>query len=449
MGLFEKTIPAAEIRVVHLDLKGCQPTPKRLLEHLDVYAAAKYNAVLVEWEDTFPWTVDERFRSPTAYTPEEVKAFVAKCKELDIGIIHLVQCLGHMQTPLNVPGYEHLREVPEACDVLNPLANGARELVQKMVDDVLELVPDVRFFHLGGDEAWSFGSHPDTKAYIEEHGKGALYMHHIEPILDSLNDRNIRPILWNDMMNKWEDEALDAISSKADMCVWGYGKDPIESGGHSHRKHLERFRQHNVRMWGAGAYKGASGANVDITNYAMHESNALSWAKASQEFGLVGLVATAWSRYNTCIEQCEPTDANFDSLVNVGAIFHDGEIPSGGRDECETFIESIGEGECYCKCREAAEKLTQLRKRGWFLVQQCRERIVLCENDQRRIDGRTAQSLVPSVVPEKAPGVETAVKEAFSGLIPEMWIDAYLRTRLQPLKDEYELLKARAAKLKP
>ena len=68
--------------------------------------------------------------------------------------------------------YRRLREVPHRADVLNPLAAGAGDLVRKMVDDVLSLCGPLRHFHLGGDEAWSFGTHPDTKAYIQRHGRG-------------------------------------------------------------------------------------------------------------------------------------------------------------------------------------------------------------------------------------------------------------------------------------
>jgi hexosaminidase len=118
--------PVIGIRCLHLDLKGQPPTPQRLLSLLELLAKARYNAVLVEWEDMFPWTCDERFRCETAYKPEELKAFVAKAKELGIDIIPLVQCLGHLETPLKFPEYAHLREVPDRPDVLNPLAEGAK-----------------------------------------------------------------------------------------------------------------------------------------------------------------------------------------------------------------------------------------------------------------------------------------------------------------------------------
>ena len=131
--LFAAESPAVEIRGVHLDLKGTPPTAERLVSLLKVIAAARYNAVLVEWEDTFPWMVDERFRCETAYSPETVKRFHREAARLEIEVIPLVQCLGHMETPLSVRGYESLREIPYDSSGLNPLAPGARELVRRTV----------------------------------------------------------------------------------------------------------------------------------------------------------------------------------------------------------------------------------------------------------------------------------------------------------------------------
>lgn len=205
--------PAVSLRGVHLDLKGFPPELGRLIELLDVIAAARYNVLLVEWEDMFPWTVDIRFRGETAYSPEQVNRFHKEAFARGLEIIPLVQCLGHMETPLSVPGYESLREVSDRADVLNVLAPGAGDLIARMVDDVLTLCPDVRRFHLGGDEAWTFGTHPDTRAFAEQHGKDRLYLQHIEPVLDRLIAQNIRPMVEElagitRRLNEWDASAF-------------------------------------------------------------------------------------------------------------------------------------------------------------------------------------------------------------------------------------------------
>ncbi len=449
--LFRAAEPAVAIRGVHLDLKGTPPTADRLRRLLEIFAACRYNAVLVEWEDTFPWTVDEHFRCETAYTPRQVADFHAAAERLDIEIIPLVQCLGHMENPLSAPGYEHLREVPHRCDVLNPLADGARELVQNMVDDVLAALPNVRRFHLGGDEAWSFGTHPDTKAYVAENGKGALYLHHVEPILDCLNERGVRPILWHDMMKDWDPPALRRLAEKADLCVWGYRGHPDTTEHHYNTKYIQRFADHGVRLWGATAYKGAAGHNVDVPDLAAHEQNAAAWVEVARRFGMQGVFATAWSRYSTHNVHCETIDASLDSLVNVGVILHDGQAPEGGIEACVAGLEDLGERERFEACKSAMQRLRDVRAAGWRNVRHLREIVTMATLDARR---RTGGGMIRSLGWLRAGLVEADaiaddVRRAFAGLIEPIWIDRYLAERIEPLREELAALGARVRQLDP
>ncbi len=449
--LFRARQPAVAIRGVHLDLKGTPPTADRLLRLLEVFAAARYNAVLVEWEDTFPWSVDERFRCETAYTPGEVERFHAAAEKLGIEVIPLVQCLGHMETPLSVPGYERLREVPHQAGVLNPLADGARELIEKMVDDVLAATPKLRWFHLGGDEAWSFGTHPDTRAYIVKHGRGALYLHHVEPILDRLNARGVRPILWHDMMREWDGPSLKRLAEKADLCVWGYRGHPDTTTGHFNTRFIRRFSEHGLGLWGGTAYKGAGGADADLTDLDIHRENALAWVDVARRFGFAGLFATAWSRYSTHNVHCEMIEASLDSLLYVGVILHDGRPPAGGVDACRAALAELGEKERFDACRAAMEKLSAARQAGWSQVRMLRQQVVMAELDGRRRSGggpvsglsRLKRSLV------EAEAAAEQARPALAGLVEQVWIDRYLAERLQPLREEIDALTPRVRRLDP
>jgi len=441
-GLFRAESPAIPLRGVHLDLKGVPPTADRLVELLKLFAAARYNVVLAEWEDTFPWTVDERFRSPTAYTPDDIRRFQATAGELGIEIIPLVQCLGHMETPLSVPGYEHLRTMPNNSSELNPLADGARELVQNMVDDVLSLLPDVQHFHLGGDEAWSLGKHPDTKAYIEEHGKGALYLQHVEPILDHLNAKGIRPILWHDMMIEWDDGALRSLAGRCDLLTWGYGEHPDTVAHHYNTKYIKRFHEQGITLWGGTVYKGPGGQNADLTDVNQCTENALAWVDVAQRFEYAGVVATAWSRYSTDRVQCQPIDAALDSMLNVGVILHDGRPPEGGIDACIAALEEAGERKRVEACKAAMLHLTRVRSRGWHDVQTLREQLALCQLEARRSGSGMVERYTMNLgrTVKESEAVSEEVREAFAGLLETVWIEEYLNTRLLPLREELAAL---------
>lgn len=147
--LFKRQQPIVERRGIHLDLKGMPPTPQRLIELLHFFAAARFNVVLVEWEDMFPWRCDTQLQGPGAYTPEEVEDFCRKAAALGLELIPLVQTLGHMETVLRLPQYATLRELPHDPYTLNPLAPGADTLLQGMINDVIKLMPNIRHFPSG------------------------------------------------------------------------------------------------------------------------------------------------------------------------------------------------------------------------------------------------------------------------------------------------------------
>lgn len=443
-NLFRAEQPIISKRGIHLDLKGLPPTASRLIELLKVFAAARYNVVLVEWEDSFPWTVDKRFRSPTAYTPDDIRRFRETARDLDLELIPLVQCLGHMETPLSIPGYEQFHEVPGDPSTLNPLAAGAHDLIQKMVDDVLDLMPEVNYFHLGGDEAWNMGKHPDTKAYINEHGKGALYLQHVEPILDNLHARGVRPILWHDMMISWDSKALKLLADKCDLLTWGYNEHPDTVNCHYNTKYIKRFRDHGIAQWGGTACKGVSGQSVDLPNIKQCEENAQAWVGIAQRFGYIGIVATAWSRYSVDHVQCEPIDAALDSLINVGVILHDGQPPEDGIGACIAALEELNERARFEACKVAMEHLTEVRQRGWREIQALREQIVFCRMYTHQCSSRNKNlglECLDNIIKESE-GIAEEVRRSFAKLVEPIWIEEYLATRLTPLREELSAILA-------
>ncbi|MHC4562425.1 MAG: family 20 glycosylhydrolase [Planctomycetota bacterium] len=432
--LFQRTEPVFPIRAMHLDLKGVPPTPERLAELPRIAAALRFNAMVVEWEDSYPWNVDPRFRSETAYTPDEIRAFCAAADEAGIELIPLVQCLGHMEFVLKFPDYAHLRELPDRVHELNPLAEGAGELIATLQDEVLALMPNVTHFHMGGDEAWAFGSAPDTQAFVEASGKGALYLHHVDPLIDKLAARDVRPMLWHDMMVEWDSEALRRLGERADLVVWGYGGHPDNMSKAVNAEVFKRFADHGISMWGATAYKGADGSNADLPGWEGRTFNARSWAEVAGKYGLKGVITTAWSRYMHLEMQCEPIDGALDTLAAHGLILHDGDLPAAGRDACLELLADIGELERFEAVHGALKELVEFRKLGWALIQQLYENIEVIRQDRHRY--ATAKQSIVHLVTHVMAGEAIAdkLRAALAGSIEPLWLERYLGTRLESLR---------------
>lgn len=451
---------AAAIRAVHVDMKGVPPTFKRLLRLLKIFRHAGFNAVLMEWEDAFPWSIDTGFRNETAFSPAQVCQFHERAKQLGLAVLPLVQCLGHMETPLRLEKYRHLRERPEETDVLNVLAPGARDLVWGMIDDVLALTPECRFFFLGGDEAWSFGQHADTRAYIRRHGKPALYLQHVAPLCERLRSRGIRPVLWHDMMVGWSGANLRALASRADLCVWAYHRPaeipwsmpippkavgselPVLAGGGGvvWSDTLARFQKHGLRLWGAGAYKCSTpGWNSDLPDFASRVRNFQDWLAFGRRFGLQGIVATGWSRNSTQNVQYVPVDAALDTLIACGRLWSEAGIRQWRREDSLRTLAAIGELGLYERVVGLMGKLTRIRENGWSVVVRLRELLALAGVDPRRREAALAQRHLCWLKDYSDAGemLRLEAQDIFRNLVEWVWIERYFGERLGALHAEY------------
>lgn len=440
MKIFTAPRPVVPIRGVHLDLKGTPPTPRRLLELLDLFAHARFNCVLAEWEDTFPWSRYPELRSPTAYTPETICRFLARARELGIEVIPLVQCFGHSENVLSKPRFRHLREARNDYSEFCPSNPRSAQLVTDLAKDVLSLSDgSIRRFHLGGDEAWRMGTCPRCKAAISRHGKDSLYLGHVGPVLDYLNGLGIRPILWDDMMRHWPASGVHALAQRADLMAWSYGGDPVDAKSSLQESHLARFRKAGAAVWGASAYKGGEGAFYDIPDLKERMNNNLGWAKLAREFGLTGVVATAWGRYNTFMSPCETIEASLDSLALTALIMWNGGIPREPGKAARALLKSFKGGRewrSFEKCRRAASNLAnwQIWDLKWTL--ELLERAAHRNGEPGRMNPAFIEGARRNSRKALKRGRELgrAFIRAHRGLVPERWLKLYVESRVRPIE---------------
>ena len=367
--LFRGSIPMLEIRALHIDLKGCVPEFRRLLRQLEIYAAAHYNAVLIEWEDMFPWS-DTSLRSGCAYTQDEVRKIGEKCEELGLELIPLVQSLGHMENVLSQEQYRNLQEVAGDSGCIDPLNPGSAPLICSMVDDILKLLPSVHLFHLGGDEAMTFGEGRGGAEFIEKYGRAELYLQHICKLTSHLKARKIRPLLWADMMAKWNDEDLKRIAGEADLVACGYQGKVSRSRPSACRERLKKYLDCGIRLWGGCAYKGADGFNSELPVLEKRIENTMDWVETAEAIPMRGIIATGWSRYSTTRPQCEIQEGALQSAILTGAMLYNGNLLDGDAELVLDFLDEIGEGELSRKVTSLLQTLSGIIQEHWLLFQQ-------------------------------------------------------------------------------
>lgn len=445
-SIFQNSTPEIALRAAHFDLKGLPPPFQRLLEWVDLLAALRFNAVLVEWEDTFPWNCDCRLRGRVFYAPDEVGQFAAHCARKGLEIIPLVQSLGHSENVLSKSGYEALRELPDRTDVFHPLHPRSPELIQEMVEDVLALLPGTRRLHLGCDEAETLGQHPESRDFINAYGRPALFRRQLDPVLLVLRQRAIRPILWHDMLVDWPMEELKRFAAEFDVMVWGYSGDPRdEQTDHYRLPHVEKLQMAGFRLWAAGAFKGANGAGSNRPKPCYLQAATIGWVALRRRFPWEGVVATGWSRFTTARIPTEPWDAALDSLVNAAVILHDGVPPSGGLAACEAWLAGCREGVNFQRCRAVMEVLTEHTKEAWIWIRHLEEQFAHLGLDPFRAGSGIEEVLISLLQSEVKVlnGVAAKVKECLEGRVAEPWLSHYCEVRCRPITAAVERFQKR------
>ncbi len=158
--------------------------------------------------------------------------------------IPLLQTIGHCEYVLKHEKYKPLAEVPDRIDQYCPQNPAVVPFLRKWMDEYLELFGDVKYFHMGADEAYTLGECPRCRAYAAAHSLSALYIDHINAVSQPLIARGIRPIIWGDMLLH-HPEALDRLSRKIVIHDWlydrfyGFGKVMIWGPGEMAKDELD------------------------------------------------------------------------------------------------------------------------------------------------------------------------------------------------------------------
>ncbi len=432
--------PKIQWRIAHIDFKGVPPTFDRLLEHLRIIRYAGYNAVLLEWEDMFPWEVDQRFRNASHYSREQIQKISDEAKALELEIIPLVQTLGHMESFLRFDNYAHMLEEPNNIASINPLADGAAELISGMVRDMMDLFPDVKYLHLGGDESWCFAQSEAGQAYLKEHSKAALFCHHYQPLLDIVNERGIRPMLWHDMMIEWDIQELSHFLKQVDIMVWGYQGQPGGDSGPYSREVIDRFAQAGANLWGAAAYKGGDGSMVNLPHLDKRVENAEGWAKLCEEVkALKGVCATGWSRYSTELWQIAPFDITLNVFFLIGAALHDGRIHDAHAEQLTLALDRIGEAKNWQTRVNLVQKLTARVDEAWRHIKGTHMYVACRQHDNTRAMGAIGWRNLGYIKENhgQAKLHAEALQASLAGSICSPWLENWLATQINAIHPAY------------
>ncbi|XP_063208305.1 hexosaminidase D isoform X1 [Chroicocephalus ridibundus] len=310
-------------RLVHLDLKGAPPRAAYLAEVLPLLRALGASGLLLEYEDTFPYAGPlGPLRAPHAYSPGEVRAVLSQARAQGLEVVPLVQTFGHMEFVLKHKEFAHLREVKVFPNALNPHKEESLALVKAMIDQVMALHKDLKWFHIGCDEVYYLGEGEESKQWLQQQDNTPekLCLSHIKAVASCVASSypSVTPIVWDDMLRGISEETLaeSGVPQLVQPMIWDYAAD-LDVEGKVHL--IEKYRRCGFsKVWFASAFKGATGVNQSLTLIGHHLKNHLQWLKVASNSPadvLEGIALTGWQRYDHFSVLCELLPVAIPSLA--------------------------------------------------------------------------------------------------------------------------------------
>ncbi|WP_219509695.1 family 20 glycosylhydrolase [Nonomuraea ceibae] len=353
------------VRAVHLDLKGPMPAPGYLIGLLADLSRCRVNAVLVEYEDKFPYSARLGLACPDALSHAQLRDLLGAAREHDVEVIPLVQCLGHNEHLLARERYQTLAEDDRHSD-LCPSLPGSLEVVAAQVAEVIAAHPESRLVHIGGDEPWSLGRCRRCRSAAEQYstaghdGKARLWADYVARVARLVIDAGRTPVVWDDVLHGQRDlSVVDLLPAETVVMPWEYWEHTERTGhvrwgtppsmvapaaleadpdacpgfpGNGVLHDLETLPEHEqqvlravkydhgsrslawlrgltafgVPVLGAAAARGADGEDVSAPRWRRRIGNITQWARQARAAGALGVVTTAWSAYTAVTAPCEP-----------------------------------------------------------------------------------------------------------------------------------------------
>ncbi|KAL7989398.1 hypothetical protein Chor_012064 [Crotalus horridus] len=315
-----------DLHLVHLDLKGAPPKVSYLAEIFPLLHVLGANGILLEYEDMYPYDGELKpLQANDAYSPSEVKEILKLAKSHDLEVIPLIQTFGHMEFVLKHKEFCHLREVAMFPNTVNPHKEDSLKLVSTMIEQVMTLHDDLRWFHIGCDEVYYLGEGEESKQWLqqEENTIEKLCLAHMKAVASHVVSTHptVKPIVWDDMLRRMSEETLrdSGLAQLTELMIWDYSTDlDVESKASL----IEKYQKCNFsKFWFASAFKGATGVNQCLTLIGHHLKNNEQWLKVAKScsVGIIrGITLTGWQRYDHFSVLCELLPVGIPSLAICG-----------------------------------------------------------------------------------------------------------------------------------
>lgn len=317
--------PDNDIRGYHFESRFGIPKFERIIEIIEELCKYKFNTILMELEDKFPYEEVKGITSANALNKEQLKEIIRYANDRYIEIIPLQQTLGHVEYILKKDDYYPMREVRSGAvnselpfsfnpigslsfndiDEFCPSNEEAYELIEKMCREMAEKYPSSKYIHIGCDEAWNLINCELCKTRYGEKGFHKVFLEHTNRVARVIASFNKIPVIWDDMLRGFSEKEFELLDKNIVIMCWLYYNGDLERG----ISLLTKYREAGFRVIGASSAKcceGMSSDYLDMPNIKDRLININDWSELSAKFDLMGVITTVWSNYTGTIAPPHP-----------------------------------------------------------------------------------------------------------------------------------------------
>jgi hexosaminidase len=275
------------VKGFHLDLRVQVMTMEALKAFALKLSGYGINALIMEWEGTYPFEKHPLIPNRYAYTRAEIVSFINYCNKLGIDVIPLQQSFGHVEYILRNDRYKDLREDQKDFSQVCPLQTKQDSALFTDLYTELASTHTSKYIHIGGDETYLLGHDERCRAMVAKEGKSKLYIDYIRMLCNIVIKLGKIPVLWADIALKYPD-AIKLLPKSTVFVDWNYGWDMNRFGNH------QKLLESGYEIWGAPALR-SSPDNYYLTQWEKHFKNIRDFVPAAAKLGYKGIIMTSWS----------------------------------------------------------------------------------------------------------------------------------------------------------
>lgn len=213
-------LPPSSIRAAQLELALLPLQPAYIRQTLQRLAQIGYNAVHIHYGDTFPYRRHRALRGDFTYTRQELREINDCAKDNDLQIIPLTHSFTHSDQLLRHEPYAQLAET-SAKGNLCLTHPGSVDLLAELAEEALELHPECKFIHIGGDEIPQLIACPRCATAMWKHGRSGVFVNYLNRLNQRFRKLGVRPAIWSDTLIR-HPQAIDDLSRDCLVFYWDY-----------------------------------------------------------------------------------------------------------------------------------------------------------------------------------------------------------------------------------